>query len=457
MLLTLAVISIIPSMAPRVQAEQEDLSADTIEKAVNKALKKLKNGPPTPTVYFEIRTGSEAGPWAFGSIVIEPPEEAKKNKKPEHHDPLPEAHLWLAQKTNNKWEAVVEYTPIFYDWVQQTPDDIIDPNLKQVFESDQRVASGEVSIAGDNNGNFSLPWSPGQTWAFNGGPHGWNGSAAEVWSSLDFGQGAYGDGHVLSAREGTVSLPCGNTAYVVVKHGDGWESHYFHLINIGSAVANNQQVARGQWIGDVGTAVCGGTALGPHVHFALKLNGSFVAMNGREIGGWTFYNGSQQYQGRAERIKANGTIQTVVAGYDGLYNIGVQYQANVSGLGWMSPQSNGATGGTTGQGRQLEAINISLQKPFNTPAEASICYNAKVQGVGWQGNRCDGQTAGTVGQNRYIEAIRIWLVNQPNRNGTCYRAYVRGIGWQSWVCDTALAGTEGQNRPIEALQIRVTP
>ena len=54
--------------------------------------------------------------------------------------------------------------------------------------------------------------------------------------------------------------------YVVVDHGDGTYSSYFHLQHKGVVVEPGQQVCRGQLLG-----ICGDTgyASGPHLHFAL--------------------------------------------------------------------------------------------------------------------------------------------------------------------------------------------
>jgi len=88
------------------------------------------------------------------------------------------------------------------------------------------------------------------------------------------------------------------------------------------AVGNNVPVNYLQYLGDIGTAVdCGGSASSAHVHFAIRLNGSYIEWNGREIGGWTIYEGSSAYQGKAERSFVSGN--TVVNVNSTIYNIGV--------------------------------------------------------------------------------------------------------------------------------------
>ncbi|HLL52244.1 MAG TPA: peptidoglycan DD-metalloendopeptidase family protein, partial [Myxococcaceae bacterium] len=280
-----------------------------------------------------------------------------------------------------------------------------------------------------------------------GGPHGWGGSA-RPWSALDLNGG---DGRVLAAREGFVYKMCGTSTWLQVRHSGGWATDYYHLSNM-VQFTDGTSIERGRYLGNTGTTVaCGGSASGPHVHFNLRLNGAHAAMNGREMGGWTFWEGAAAYQGFAERSGVRVGVNSL------MYNPGIQYQSNVEGIGWQGAQANGGTTGTTGQNRRLEAINISLQRPTGTPGSFDVCYEAHVQNIGWQGVRCNAQTAGTVGQGLRMEALKIWLVNPPNRAGVCYRAYVQNIGWQSWVCNGAIAGTTGQSLRIEALQIKLTP
>ncbi|MEM9593629.1 MAG: hypothetical protein AAGD06_05175 [Acidobacteriota bacterium] len=132
---------------------------------------------------------------------------------------------------------------------------------------------------------------------------------------------------------------------------------------------------------------------------------------------------------------------------------GVTYRAHVKSHGWLGWVHNGATAGTTGQGRRMEAAQIKLTNP---PSGMGICYKAHVKGNGWLGTACNGATAGTTGQSRRMEAIQIWLTGAPSGCSVEYRAHVRGQGWLGWVQNGATAGTTGQSRRMEALQVRLT-
>lgn len=81
---------------------------------------------------------------------------------------------------------------------------------------------------------------------------------------------------ILAADGGTVSHAGwygtgGNT--VIIKHKDGLETHYYHMLSGSIKVKKGQKVSKGQHIGDVGST---GNSSGNHLHFGIKLNGKFV-------------------------------------------------------------------------------------------------------------------------------------------------------------------------------------
>jgi Zn-dependent metalloprotease len=131
---------------------------------------------------------------------------------------------------------------------------------------------------------------------------------------------------------------------------------------------------------------------------------------------------------------------------------GVTYRAHVKDLGWLGWVSNGATAGTTGQSRRMEAAQIVVN---GLPSGVGVTYRAHVAGNGWLGWVSNGATAGTTGQSRRMEAIEIKLTNAPSTCNINYRAHVAGNGWLGWVSNGATAGTTGQSRQMEALQVTV--
>jgi murein DD-endopeptidase MepM/ murein hydrolase activator NlpD len=64
-----------------------------------------------------------------------------------------------------------------------------------------------------------------------------------------------------------------NGRMVKLRHSSGYESAYLHLSAFGSGIRAGVRVAQGQTIGRVGST---GLATGPHLHYALRKNGTFV-------------------------------------------------------------------------------------------------------------------------------------------------------------------------------------
>lgn len=86
--------------------------------------------------------------------------------------------------------------------------------------------------------------------------------------------GASAGSAVLAAADGTVviatySASAGN--YVMINHGGGVYTVYMHMSSI--AVSVGQEVSRGETVGAVGST---GYSTGPHLHFGLRINGTYV-------------------------------------------------------------------------------------------------------------------------------------------------------------------------------------
>jgi len=64
-----------------------------------------------------------------------------------------------------------------------------------------------------------------------------------------------------------------NGRMVRIRHAQGYESYYLHMSAFGPGIKSGVQVGQGQLIGRVGST---GLATGPHLHYGLKKNGSWV-------------------------------------------------------------------------------------------------------------------------------------------------------------------------------------
>lgn len=163
---------------------------------------------------------------------------------------------------------------------------------------------------GTTQPDFILPFLPGHTWAFTGGPHSaWGPDSALA--ALDFAPSstqsgcapseewatAVAAGLVVRSEKGVVVLDLDGDGH----EQTGWVVLYLH-------VASEGRPPVGTWLeqGDVvGHPSCeGGSATGTHIHIARKYNGEWVLADGPlpfVLEGWRAQAGSAPYQGRLVR------------------------------------------------------------------------------------------------------------------------------------------------------------
>lgn len=148
------------------------------------------------------------------------------------------------------------------------------------------------------NDLFQFPFPLGAKWNF-GGPHSWVGDSTPPFSSMDFFSGGATCAeppyrYTVAAAGGTAYRPYGYDCWIEIDHGGGWVTSYYHLVKAinpaGQTLPQNSSLAR------IGCTVCaGGYATGPHVHWTLKYNGSYVSLEGVKISGWTIHVGTVAY------------------------------------------------------------------------------------------------------------------------------------------------------------------
>lgn len=128
--------------------------------------------------------------------------------------------------------------------------------------------AGPQIIAGGDNSGF------GFIWPVSGPISSYFGPGHPLGIDIDlFGNNGT---PVAAAKAGTVSFAGGNPCcsygyYVVVDHGDGFQTLYAHFSSI--AVSVGQYVEQGQLLGYSGIT---GYSTGPHLHFEVHYNGSVV-------------------------------------------------------------------------------------------------------------------------------------------------------------------------------------
>ena len=134
--------------------------------------------------------------------------------------------------------------------------------------------------------------------------------------------------------------------------------------------------------------------------------------------------------------------------------IHIQYEAHVSNIGWMSSKRDGSTAGTTGQSKSVEDLKVSILNPVE---DGSVQINANVSGIGWQGwDTPSTSEGGTTGQGRAVEAVRLRLTGSLAKGyDVYYRVHASNIGWMAWAKDGGEAGTTGMSCSLEAVQIKL--
>lgn len=115
--------------------------------------------------------------------------------------------------------------------------------------------------------NFKAPFRCGQTWTYS---H----HSGEVRRALDFIRadgGTTNGSPVLATAAGyaTQHYQSGGAGnYIVIDHGGGWTTYYFHLSAF--SVPSGTNVVQGQQVGVTGST---GNSTGPHLHYEQLLNG----------------------------------------------------------------------------------------------------------------------------------------------------------------------------------------
>lgn len=138
---------------------------------------------------------------------------------------------------------------------------------------------------------------------------------------------------------------------------------------------------------------------------------------------------------------------------------GFAYRAHVADYGWLDAVRDGQIAGTTGKGKQLEAIKI-------TPPEGlELSVKFHIQNKGWQtwsgikkgtssgeGSSTNDPIIGTVGESLRAEALEVNVISNTTGKNLKYRVHVADYGWTDWVNHEYTAGTVGISKAIEAVQ-----
>lgn len=157
---------------------------------------------------------------------------------------------------------------------------------------------------------MQLPFEPGQTWSFTGGPHGgWDSGSA--WAAIDFAPPgepagcvtsdawvvAVTDGLIIRAQDGAVIEDLDNDGY----EQTGWDVLYMH-VETRDRIQPGTYVFAGEHIGHPSCE--GGVSNGTHVHLARKYNGEWIPADGNlpfNLDGWVSSGNGTEYDGYLTR------------------------------------------------------------------------------------------------------------------------------------------------------------
>jgi len=164
---------------------------------------------------------------------------------------------------------------------------------------------------------FQLPFQPGRTWSYTGGPHSaWGEDGARA--ALDFAPPSSESGCALSNEWVTAVAPgvivrTGEGIVILDLDGDGIEQTGWNLMYLHIETRDRIKVGTYVEAGDkIGHPSCeGGISTGTHVHIARKFNGEWILADGPlpfNLSGYLAVNGDAPYQGTL----VNGT-KTIIA------------------------------------------------------------------------------------------------------------------------------------------------
>lgn len=135
----------------------------------------------------------------------------------------------------------------------------------------------------------------------------------------------------------------------------------------------------------------------------------------------------------------------------------ISYSGHIQSYGNRTGISDGASLGTTGESKRLEALSVTKGTALED-FTGDIVYRAHVQSYGTQEWKKNGEEAGTTGKAKRLEAIQMYLTGELAEYFDIYYClHVQTFGWTKWVKGSSendgWCGTSGLSKRVEAVQI----
>ncbi len=148
-------------------------------------------------------------------------------------------------------------------------------------------------------------------------------------------------------------------------------------------------------------------------------------------------------------------------------NYDIYYRVHAANVGWMGWTKNGEAAGTQGFGNAVEAVEFlvvakgekgpSTSTAFKAKSPVSVNVVAGVLGRGWQGGVTGGKTAGTTGQGRALTGVAMSIDSANWVTGSVqYRVSTSFTSMGSWTSAGVKTGSNTGSAPVQTMQVQLT-
>ena len=166
--------------------------------------------------------------------------------------------------------------------------------------------------------------------------------------------------------------------------------------------------------------------------------------------GWLAWTKNGKYTGvTGKRVEA---LQVKLVPKNKITNMGITYRTKTKSAGWKSWNKNGTANGSIG--KNMEYMQIKL---LGNKLSGGVDYRTYVKGSGWEKKKVsNAAVSGKKGNGKVIQAVQISLYGDVAIfYDVYYRTYVKGSGWLGWAKNGAKSGTTKTSGSMQAIEIKL--